>query len=67
MKVRLLENIVENGNVKFVRRRKQPNGSYAVEVPFVKGAEIEMSDSSGQKYIDARKAELVDDRAGVNK
>lgn len=59
MKVRLLQNIVENGGVKIVQRRKQADGTYAIEVPFVKGAEIEMSDASGQKYIDAGVAELV--------
>jgi hypothetical protein len=65
MKVRLLQNVVENGGVKIVRRRKQADGTYAIEVPFVKGAVIEMSDASGQKYIDAGAAERVADDTEV--
>lgn len=59
MKVKLLKHIIENGGVKVSRRRRQPNGSFAVEIPFVAGAVIEMSDESAKKYIEAGVAEPV--------
>jgi hypothetical protein len=51
MKVKLLKNVIENGGVKVARRRQQADGSYLVEVPFVAGTVIEMSDASAAKYI----------------
>lgn len=59
MKVRLLSNVVENGGIKMARRHLQPDGKYKFEQPFVKGAPIEMSDKSAQKYIDKGLAEAV--------
>lgn len=57
MKVKLLKNVMENGGVKCARRRRQPDGTYLVETPFVKDAVIEMSDASAEKYIAAGTAE----------
>lgn len=53
MLVKLLKNVMENGGIKCARRRHQADGSYAVEVPFVKDAVIEMSDASARKYVKA--------------
>jgi hypothetical protein len=59
MKVRLLKNIVESGGIKLTRRRPRPDGTYEVEIPWIEGTEMEMSDSSAQKYIDRGDAEAV--------
>lgn len=61
MKVKLLKNVFENGGIKCSRRRRQPDGTYAVEVAFVEGAVIEMSDPSGQKYVDQGLAVKVEE------
>jgi hypothetical protein len=62
VKVKLLKNVFENGGVKCSRRRKQPDGTYLIETPFVEGAVIEMSDASGQKYIDQGIAVKVEEK-----
>ena len=59
MKVKLLKHIIENGGVKVSRRKRQPDGTYAIEVVFVAGAEIDVSDATAQKYIAAGLAEPV--------
>lgn len=53
MKVKLLRNVIENGGVKCARRRRQPDGSYAVETPFTKETVLEMSEASARKYVKA--------------
>lgn len=60
-RVRLLKNVVEEGGIKLTRRRRQPDGTYAVEVPWVKGAVIQLSLASAQKYVDAGVAEWVNE------
>jgi hypothetical protein len=59
MKVRLLKNIVESGGIKLTRRRPRGDGTYEVDIAWVVGAEIEMSDASAQKYIERGDAEAV--------
>lgn len=59
MKVRLLNNIVEGGGIKLTRRRPRADGTYGVDIAWVVGAEIEMSDSSALKYIERGDAEEV--------
>jgi hypothetical protein len=53
VKVKLLKNVMENGGVKCARRLRQPDGSHAVEIPFVKDAVIDMSEVSARKYVKA--------------
>lgn len=50
--IRLLANVVEGNGVKLTRRRRQADGTYLVDVAWTKGAEIEVSPSTGQKYVD---------------
>lgn len=52
MKVRLLKSIVQNGGIKASIKGDKV-------VAFVEGAEVYVSDATGQKYIDAGIAEEV--------
>ena len=52
MKVKLLKDVLENGVVKVAVRRRQVTAFFA-------GTEVEMSDASAQKYIEAGLAEAV--------
>ena len=52
MRVKLLKNVLEDGRLKVSIRSEER------VTPFVKDAVIEMSDASGQKYIDAGLAEV---------
>lgn len=56
-RVRLLQNIMEGTGVKCVRRKRKADGSYLIEVPFVKGAIIDLSEATANKYIAAGLAE----------
>ena len=78
MRVKLLQNILEGGGVKVsIRHRMEPavakdaDGNEQTvyirkprETVFVKGAIIEMSDASGQKYIDRGLAEKYEGGEG---
>ena len=52
MKVKLLKDVLENGVVKVAVRRRSVTAFFA-------GTEVEMSDASAQKYIEAGLAEAV--------
>lgn len=78
MKVKLLKNVLEGGGVKVsIRHRMEPatvkdaaGNEHTVyvrmprETVFVTGAIIEMSDASGQKYIDRGLAEKYEGEEG---
>lgn len=52
MKVKLLKDVFDGPNLKYTNHR-------GVVTPFVKGAVVEMSDTSAKKYIDNGLAEPV--------
>lgn len=58
MRIRLTETIRENGQPKTTIRE-----SRGVVFGWFEGAEIEVSEATGQKYIDAGKAVRVDEVA----
>lgn len=55
MRVKLLKDIIQNGTLKASVR----NGRKSV--PFVEGNVVEVSEATGQKWIDAGLAEQYDD------
>lgn len=67
MKVKLLKPVLENGVVKTSRRAKVVNGKVATVITtFSEGAELEVSDATGEKYVAAGLAErVVDEPSGV--
>ena len=61
MWVRLIKDVVEGDTLKVAKRRNRqrltPDDPAFYYVPFVRGAVLEMSEASGNKYIDAGLAE----------
>lgn len=53
MKVKLLKDVMEDGNLKVAYRK-------AGAIPYVKGTVIEMSETSAHKYVSAGLGELVE-------
>ena len=57
MRVKLLQNVIENGGVKISRRKRG-------DVVYAKDAVVEMSDASAKKYIERGLAEQLTEEEG---